>query len=485
MKDTIAKSDWLTAQKCSAMAWYGLRSNPSSPTEAERFRMEQGQEIGALARSLYPNGIDATGTAGEGAADLTQALMAHCCEVIFEATICATPFVAKADIIRYENNGWHVIEVKSSFADTDNLDNLVDDLAYTVMVFQRAGVQVVKASLLLLARGYRFGDAPQQLFECLEKTSDVLVRASEFEKVADPYAGSFFADTPPSPTLSSTCRECAHFTDQCLGAGIAHSVLEIPGLHHKKLTRLAAEGIVNLTSVPDDLGLNARQERTRQSVISGELIFDSGLGEALEDVIWPCHYLDFETVATVLPLYPGHRCHQQVLTQFSVHHRDSINSELRHSEYLADSARDCQNELAEVLILALEQHGSILVYSSFERTRIRALAAAFPDLAAPLQAILDRLFDLHPCIADHVYHPAFGGGFSIKKVLPALVPDLSYEELAVRDGDTAITRFARMARGEVPATEVSLTRLQLLHYCGLDTLAMVRLHETLFKMASS
>jgi hypothetical protein len=122
-------------------------------------------------------------------------------------------------------------------------------------------------------------------------------------------------------------------------------------------------------------------------------------------------------------------------------------------------------------------------YTSFERKRIEALQTAFPDLANCLKAILARLVDLHPLIADYVYHPDFRGSFSIKVVLPTLVPDLSYQECAIRDGDAAITRFARMARGNIPATEISLTRLELLHYCKIDTLAMVRLHEALFQLA--
>ncbi len=49
------------------------------------------------------------------------------------------------------------------------------------------------------------------------------------------------------------------------------------------------------------------------------------------------------------------------------------------------------DKLAEKLIAALGQQGTILVYSSFEKTRIRALKTAYPDLAGPLEAILERV----------------------------------------------------------------------------------------------
>jgi hypothetical protein len=156
-----------------------------------------------------------------------------------------------------------------------------------------------------------------------------------------------------------------------------------------------------------------------------------------------------------------------------------MDAEPTHSEYLADATKDCERELAEALIDALGDKGSIIVYSSFEETRIKALRDALPDLAVSLQAILDRLLNILPIIQDHIYHPEFRGSFSIKKVLPALVPDLSYAGLEVADGEAAITRFARMARGEITGDAVETTRQQLLDYCELDTYAMVRLHETL------
>lgn len=486
MKETLSKFDWLTALACPAMAWHGLRTvATSAPDEAARFRMQQGQEIGALARKLYPGGILVGGRRGEAPADTTKELMADAgMHTLFEATVAAAPFIAKADILRREATGWHVMEIKSSFSDSDDLDALVSDLAYTVMVFRRAGLPVIRASLVLLSREFRFGQGPQELFEIVEATGDVIDRAAEFEDLADAVAETVFDVSPPSPVLLSICRDCPLFDGKCLGTGIAHTVLEIPGLHHKKLKRLSDAGIIDLSQTPDDLGLNDRQTAARQAALSGKLFVDSVLGIALEATGWPCHYLDFETVATVLPLYEGNGCHQQVLTQFSIHYRDSIDAEPRHTEYLADARRDCQRELAEALIAALRPEGSIIVYSSFEQTRIRALREAFPDLAGPLDAILGRLVDLLRLVTEYVYHPDFKGSYSIKTVLPALVPELSYKGLAIANGEAAIMQFARMARGEIVGDDVEPTRRALLEYCKMDTFAMLRLHETLHRLAA-
>ena len=484
MKNTISKADWLAAGQCQAMAWYGLRVETHPPDEATRFRMEQGQEVGALARRLYPNGVPVARTAEVRAAAVTQALIAdgsH--QALFEAAFESGPFVAKADILSREGGGWHLLEVKSSFSDSSSIKDYINDLAYTAMVLRRAGLTIVKASLVLLSRDYRYGLGVDRLFTILDKTQDVDPCAAVFEEAADAVAHALLGGTCPAPVLVSACRRCDFFATACLGAGRAHTVVELPNLHHTKLKKLSAEGIIDLSGVPADFPLSDRQQRVKDAALSGQTLIDDGLGAALQAIQWPCHYLDFETVATVMPLYEGDGCHQQVLTQFSVHHRDAPDADPRQSEFLADAGQSEERQLAGALIGVLGQEGSIIVYGSFEKTRISALRDAFPDLSAGLDALLGRLMDLNEIVASHVYHPAFRGSFSMKAVIPALVPDLSYAGLAVADGDTAITKFARMARGEISGDAVTVTRGQLLAYCRMDTLGMVRLHEILSRLA--
>jgi Domain of unknown function(DUF2779) len=169
--------------------------------------------------------------------------------------------------------------------------------------------------------------------------------------------------------LVSACRGCHFFADTCLGVGLAHTFLGIPRQHSKELKQLADQGVVDLSSMPADFPLNERQERALSAALSGTIVVDPGLGAALNAISWPCHYLDFETAATMLPLYHNHGCHQQMLTQFSIHYRASPESEPRHSEYLADATRDCQRELAEHLIEALGKRGAVVVYTTQGATR--------------------------------------------------------------------------------------------------------------------
>ena len=115
----------------------------------------------------------------------------------------------------------------------------------------------------------------------------------------------------------------------------------------------------------------------------------------------------------------------------------------------------------------------------FESQRLWELAAWLPEFAEQIKAIQRRLWDLLPVVRDHVYHPAFAGSYSLKTVLPALVPELSYDGMAVANGQDAGLAWESLVRGGLDQVERDKTRKALLDYCGKDTLALVRLLETL------
>jgi len=476
---SINKAVWLSATQCPKQAWHTMRVPPQPPSEAARFRMQQGQEIGEYARIFLGPGVLVQAEGNHDVYERTQALTAADSHPLFEAAFRDGPLVAKADGLLRLEAGWHIVEVKSSFSDTNKMADLIDDLAYTVMVARRCGLDVRQASLLLLSRDYRHGDDVEDLFEFVDQTVAVDAVVAAYEGQCAGLLAQLTDDNPPPATLVKACKDCEFFEDTCLGDGVEHTVWELPRLGGAKLDRLSQAGVVSLLDAPADLNLTDTQARVLQSVRDNEIFIGPDLRNDLDQIRWPCHYLDFETVATVMPLYPGGSCHDQVLTQYSIHTSAGVGQEPTHREFLADAQQEQERELAEALIEALQGEGSVLVYSSFEKQRINALADRFDDLAKPLRHIVDRLVDLCAVISKNVYHPGFKGSFSIKKVLPVLVQGLGYDDLPVADGDTAIMQFAKMARGEITGQAADATRQALLDYCERDTIAMVRLHEAL------
>ncbi len=97
---------------------------------------------------------------------------------------------------------------------------------------------------------------------------------------------------------------------------------------------------------------------------------------------------------------------------------------------------------------------------------------------------LDRFKDLCDIIRKNYYHPKFHGSFSLKSVLPALRPEMSYKNLAIREGNQAALEYAQMIGSATSSTQKSKIREDLLIYCGQDTLAMVKIRQELLKSFS-
>jgi hypothetical protein len=96
-----------------------------------------------------------------------------------------------------------------------------------------------------------------------------------------------------------------------------------------------------------------------------------------------------------------------------------------------------------------------------------------------------RLVDLLPVVRNHVYHPDFGGSFSLKRVLPALVSGFDYGDLAIREGAMATLELERLLFQGAELTEDAKAQLktELLTYCLQDTLGLVRLLTRLRELA--
>jgi hypothetical protein len=56
-------------------------------------------------------------------------------------------------------------------------------------------------------------------------------------------------------------------------------------------------------------------------------------------------------------------------------------------------------------------------------------------------------------VRNHVYHPAFDGSFSLKAVLPALVPEMTYDGMEVPNGQAAGLAWESMISGNSSEAE--------------------------------
>ena len=287
-------------------------------------------------------------------------------------------------------------------------------------------------------------------------------------------------------------RTSAHQTQSALPATVRVPLLTVlrlgrpgvPGLavagsRRALLERLADEGIEDIGLIPEDFeGLSPLHCRVRDCVLTGQVYFDHDAAAELSALEYPVHFLDFESFAPAVPIFPGTRPYQQILFQFSDHILEADGS-VRHAEYLHPPGSDPREPLALALLDALGETGSIAAYSQFERAAIVRLAEHLPHLSARLEALATRLVDLLPIVRRSVYHSDFHGSFSIKNVLPALVPGLAYDDLEIAEGTVASFSYQSIVEGLLPPEEAQATLEALRSYCARDTQAMLELFTLL------
>ncbi|HSG81488.1 MAG TPA: DUF2779 domain-containing protein, partial [Gemmatimonadota bacterium] len=279
-------------------------------------------------------------------------------------------------------------------------------------------------------------------------------------------------------------RECP-FLGRCWPEH-PHDIRSLHGVGPKKAWDYLQAGVRTIDEIPADQKLSAAAQRQRKALETGELIVEPGLAQALQPFSGRLGYLDFETVARALPVWLGTAPWGTVSVQFS-YHEEQPDGKVTHAEHLAEGPGDPRRPLAEALVAACAGAERIAMYTSYERTRIRELQRAVPELAGPLAEIDAKLIDLKKVIADNIYHPEFNGSFSIKDVLTPLVPDLSYEDLPISDGMVASVEIARLllAGDEMSEEERARLRDELLQYCEQDTWAMVLLVRRLRELAGT
>jgi len=269
----------------------------------------------------------------------------------------------------------------------------------------------------------------------------------------------------------------------CFGDLPDYPIYNLPRLSPAKKRELRASGIFSIRELPAEYALSEKQELHRQSVLSGRPLIDlPAIQEELDGLEYPLYFLDYETYATAIPLYPGYKPYQQVIFQYSLHIIDR-DGELEHHELLLTGEEDPGPKLAANLLEKVGDEGSILVWNKgFEMGKNAEMAERYPSCREGLLRANERVYDLMEIFRKGLYvDPGFKGSASLKAVLPVFIPEFknAYEDLTISGGTQAMLTWGEILNGKIPQDQISQVKSDLLAYCELDTLAMVRIWEKL------
>ncbi len=482
----LSKSRLNAFRQCPKRLWLEVHK-PEVKVESAQLQSVYavGHQVGEIAQQGYPDGIliapdnDLT----KALAETRQHLPSR--KPLFEATFEHEGLLIRADLLLPQGTGWHMAEVKSS---AKAKDYQYTDLATQVWVAQARGVEITRATVRHIDSQFTLqaqGDYRGLLTDtdAAERVADLL---PELPQTVQQARWTLEADEPDI-AMGAHCNspfECPfqQYCSKSAPAAPTYPVLLLPGGSGKALARrLLSDGYEDLQRVPAKLVSAPLLQRIHKATVSGEPYLDSaGAARAMKDWDWPRHYLDFETMGYTVPVWLGTQPFVQVPFQFSCHQVQKDGS-VTHRSFLNLSGADPSRACAEALLESIGPKGSIVAYNAgFERGCIHRLADQFADLAPRLLQIEQRVVDLLPVVRANYYHRDMLGSYSIKAVLPALVPALGYDALeGVQDGSMAQAAYQEaVTPGCRPERREQLTQ-QLLDYCKLDTWAMVELTRAL------
>jgi len=488
----ISKSKFMAGLQCGKREYLEVR-HPELAGDVDDGRMEQGTEVGALARQMFAGGVLVAADHGHlsDAIRDTRELVANPeVPVLFEATFEHSGVLVRTDVLKRNGGDFRLIEVKSS---TKVKPEYTDDVSIQKYVMQGCGLQVGDTSVMHLSRDYVYDGAlgadGQSVYDLsrlfatgeLQPYGDGQVTRTldeQFRMLAQPL--------PPKAKPGTRCTspyDC-EFYDHCHPVWPDDDVRSLP-IAGCKIEALRSGGITSIAQLPSQIvlkqqfHLTAKECKFALGARKGVQIAPE-LAAELGALRYPLCYMDFETVFPALPLFAGLRPYDQLPFQWSVHVLDRPAAEPVHHEYLCTNTNDPRREFITSLCAALGDRGHIAVYNqTFESLRLKELAAWLPEFAGRIKNIQSRLWDLYPAVRKHVYHPAFAGSYSLKYILPALVPEMTYEGMEVGDGTEAGVAWEKLVRGGLDQIECEKTRRALLDYCSQDTMAMVRLLDKL------
>lgn len=494
----LSKSKYCGLWQCPKIAWLRKYKPEELVVDGGTLaRMENGNEVGDLAMGLFGDFVEVTAHNGD-ALDLakmiadTKVEMNKGTPVICEASFDYNGLYCAVDILKAENGGWAIYEVKSSTHDDKQV--YIADVAYQKYVLEHCGVQVTGTYLITLDSDYVLDGELDiyRLFKITDVRDAILAEENNIQANLSIAERLLRSDVEPDIDINENCKNpyLCGFWHYCTKHIPNPSVFDLYRMPFKKKLEYYKKGQIRYDTLLayGDI-TNAKQWRQIVYALSdhGTHIDKNGIRDFLDTLSFPLYFLDFETMQPVIPQYIGTKPYAQIPFQYSLHYIEREGGELKHKEFLAESGTDPRRAVAEGLCVDIPMHVCVTAYNkAFECARLKELAEAFPDLAEHLLSIESNMKDLlTPFQSGYYYNRAMGGSFSIKSVLPAIFPDdpaLDYHNLEqIHNGGEAMTVFPKIK--DMPPEAQQVARHNLLKYCELDTYAMVKVWEELVRAA--
>ncbi|MGZ4047917.1 MAG: DUF2779 domain-containing protein [Bacteroidia bacterium] len=490
-KHLLSKSTFLRGLQCAKSLYlYKNFIQTRDVVSAEQQAIfNRGNNVGVLAQKLFPGGTDATPAKRSNnlaAVENTRKLIENGAEVIYEAAFQFEQVLAILDILVKKDDRWYAYEVKSS---TKISNTYILDASLQYWVITNSGIPLDDISLIIINNQYlRNGDIDLgELFSIKSVKKEVLSNQNLVEEKVMLSKAVINDGVMPDIPIGEHCFSPYNcdFMGTCWKKIPPDSVFDITGIKKAEQFNLYNSGIKTIVEIPEKNDLDKNANIHIQAFKNNAVTLDiSAIDTFLNKVEYPLFFMDFETFMPAVPIYDKTKPYQHIPFQYSLHYKKTKDATLEHFEFLAEQGFDPRKAFVESLLKDTESPGTILVYDVLmEKNILNGLKNDFPEYASQIDLRLKRMIDLaQPFQNRSYYHPAMKNSFSMKSLLPALVPDLSYSGLKISSGSIAMIAYENLQK-ETDMFKILEIRESLLEYCKLDRLAMVKVFEVLEKVS--
>ena len=487
----LSKSEYMMFLRHPAWLWLKKYDKSKLPLPDDNLQatFDSGTEFENYAQRRFPDGVRlGFNNYGEylSLPERTKKALDDGMKTIFQGRFEADNITCICDIIDVvEKNTVDLYEVKSS---TKVKSEHYPDLAFQTVVLESAGLIVRNIAVLHVNSDYIKKGAvdPVGLSKVTDITNDV--REIIEDTKHNIQSALEVINSPKMPDPSPRFANMGSLGDwidiyKNLGKEVAtYSIYNLFAVSSKRLGELEDLNITLIKDIPDDFKLTVKQQVQVTATKSGKRHIDKKLiNDFIKTLTYPLYFLDYESAMSLVPLYDGNKPYQQLPFQYSLYTIEKPGSEPKHSEYLHRDSSHPVPALLKRLKEDIGSTGTVLVwYKNFETKRNMEMADMFPEFDEFLEDINSRVVDLMgPFSNGWFVDKDFFGSASIKNVLPVLVPELSYKELGVQEGASAQRLWMEVVIKKNPDIPSEKLFSDLVEYCKLDTLAMVRIWKVL------
>lgn len=479
----LTKRKYMHGLQCLKYLWitFGDSNLIPEPEIVAKYRINERKLVSELVQQLYPDGIKVPMEDFTNHIEQTKVFIKQH-KPLFGAGILVDNVYSKIDILEPgANNSWNIIDIKNA---TDIKAEYISEISFQKFCCQKTGLNIEKCFIVYINKEYiRHGEIdPKQMFKIEDITDNVNSDLKNIQPRIEEMIKTIHAEECPKINIGKHCKN----PDECLLKEHCWEFLPVNNVFElsrggKKSIELFESGICTIKDIPDGFKLTDKQLIQKKCALTNSVhISKDNIKDFLSTLQYPLYYLDFESFLTAIPKFNDTKPYQQIPFQFSVHIVKDANSEVKHYSFLADGADDPRNKLITFLISVLGDKGSIIVYyQSFEKTRLKELAEAFPEHKAWVEEILKRIVDLYsPFEGFDYYNSEQKGSASIKEVLPAITGK-GYKDMEISGGQVASISYLNITYDKVSNEQKEKTRKELEEYCCLDTNGMVWIVEKL------